>query len=252
MTPPRRLRREPDGAVAAVDVGSVLRAEGPHISVGILTADLAALREEFALLERVGARLVHTDVMDGVFCPMFTVGPPFVAAQRTPLIKDVHLMIQDPLERVAAFVEAGADMITFQVESAPNPLRVLQVLGDAANANDPSHGIVRGLAVSPGTPLEVLEPLLDDLEYVLILAINPGWGGQRFRPGTARRLERVRAMIAANGRPALVGIDGGITKANISQIAQMRPDVVVAGSSIFDGTPAVEENARYMLSMVRP
>jgi len=161
-------------------------------------------------------------------------------------------MIQDPLERVAAFVEAGADMITFQVESAPNPLRVLQVLGDAANANDPSHGIVRGLAVSPGTPLEVLEPLLDDLEYVLILAINPGWGGQRFRPGTAGRLERVRAMIAANGRPVLVGIDGGITKANISQIAQMRPDVVVAGSSIFDGTPAVEENARYMLSMVRP
>lgn len=238
--------------MAATGVGSILHAEGPHISAGILTADLGALHEELAVLERAGARLVHTDVMDGVFCPMFTVGPPFVAAQRTRLVKDVHLMIQDPLERVAAFVEAGADMITFQVESAPNPLRVLQVLGDAANVNDPGQGIVRGLAVSPGTPLEVLEPLLDDLEYVLLLAINPGWGGQRFRAGTARRLEHVRSMIAANGRPVLVGIDGGITKANIAQVAQMRPDVVVAGSSIFDGTPAVEENARYMLSALRP
>lgn len=238
--------------MAAADVGSVLRAEGPHISVGILTADLGALREEFALLERVGARLVHTDVMDGVFCPMFTVGPPFVAAQRTRLIKDVHLMIHDPLERVAAFVAAGADMLTFQVESAPNPLRVLQVLGDAANANDPSQRIIRGLAVSPGTPLEVLEPLLDDLEYLLILAINPGWGGQRFRAETERRIQRVRSMIEANGRPVLVGIDGGITRANITQVAQLGADVVVAGSSIFDGTHAVEENARYMLSALRP
>lgn len=238
--------------MAAVDVASVLRTEGPHISVGILTADLAVLREEIALLERVGAQLVHTDVMDGVFCPMFTVGPPFVAAQRTRLIKDVHLMIHNPLERIAAFVEAGADMLTFQVESASNPLRVLQVLGDAANANDPSQGIIRGLAVSPGTPLEVLEPLLDDLEYVLILAINPGWGGQRFRAGTERRIQRVRSMIAANGRPVLVGIDGGITQANITQVAQLGPDVVVAGSSIFDRTPAVEENARYMLSALKP
>jgi ribulose-phosphate 3-epimerase len=238
--------------MSTADVRSILRAEGPHISVGILTARLGALDEELALLERAGARLVHTDVMDGVFCPMFTVGPPFVAAQRTRLVKDVHLMIQDPLEKVAAFVAAGADMITFQVESAANPLRVLQVLGDAANANDPSQGIVRGVALSPGTPLEALEPLLDDLEFVLLLAINPGWGGQRYRPGTAGRLARVRSMVAAHGRPVVVGIDGGITKANIAEVAGLRPDVVVAGSSIFDGTPAVEANARFMLSQLRP
>jgi ribulose-phosphate 3-epimerase len=238
--------------VVAVDVRSVLHAESHHISVGILTADLAALRDELALLERVGVQLVHTDVMDGVFCPMFTVGPPFVAAQKTRLIKDVHLMIHHPLERVAAFVTAGADMLTFQVESAPNPLRVLQVLGDAANANDPSQGIIRGLAVSPGTPLEVLEPLLGDVEYVLILAINPGWGGQSFRAETERRIQRVRSMIAASGRSILVGIDGGVTRANITQVAQLGPDVIVAGSAIFDGTPAVEDNARFMLSALRP
>jgi ribulose-phosphate 3-epimerase len=237
------------GAAANVMTARLL-ADGPHLSVGILTANLGTLDQEHALLERTGVTLVHTDVMDGVFCPMFTVGPPFVAAQRTRLVKDVHLMIRDPLERVAAFVAAGADMITFHVESAPNPHRVLQALGDAENLNDPARGIVRGVAVSPGTPLEVLEPLIDDLEYILVLAINPGWGDQRFLPGTARRLERVRSMVAAARRPILVGVDGGITKANVATVAALGPDVIVSGSAIFDGTPAAEENARWMLAAI--
>ena len=238
--------------MAADGVIARLRSTAPHISVGILTANLGALDQELALLERVGAGIVHTDAMDGVFCPIFTVGPPFVAAQKTQLIKDVHLMIDNPLDKVAAFVAAGADMITFQVESAPNPHRVLQVLGDAANANDAATGIVRGVAVSPGTPLDVLEPLLDDLEYILVLSINPGWGGQRFHSGTTRRLERVRSMIAATGRPILVGVDGGITKANVPQVLAAGPDIIVTGSAIFDGTSAVEENARRMLAALRP
>lgn len=227
-----------------------LLGSAPQLSVGILTADLGRLGDELRHLEAAEMVMVHTDVMDGVFCPMLTVGAPFVAAQETRLLKDVHLMIHEPLEKVGAFVKAGADMITFQVESASNPHRVLQVLGDAANVNDPSRGILRGIAVSPGTPLEVLPPLLDDLDYVMLLAINPGWGGQRFVPATAARVARVREMVAAAGRPIAVGVDGGVTKANIAQVATLGPDVIVTGSAIFDGTPDVEANARFMRSQL--
>ncbi len=220
----------------------------PHLSVGILTADLGHLEDELRRLERADMVMVHTDVMDGVFCPMLTVGAPFVAAQRTSLLKDVHLMIDEPLEKIGPFVKAGADMITFQVESASNPHRVLRVIGDAANVNDPARGILRGIAVSPGTPLEVLPPLLDDVDYVLLLAIDPGWGGQTFAPSTAARVARVRELIAASGRPILLGIDGGITKENIAAVAALGADVVVTGSAIFDGTPDVESNARLMRS----
>ena len=231
-----------DGKVARLTGGA------PQLSVGILTADLGHLDDELRRLERARMVMVHTDVMDGVFCPMLTVGAPFVAAQRTSLLKDVHLMIHEPLEKVGAFVKAGADMITFQVESATNPHRVLQVLGDAANANDPSRGIVRGVAVSPGTPLEMLSPLLDELDYVMLLAINPGWGGQHVIASTAARLARVRALVAASGRSIVVGVDGGVTKGNIADIAALGADIVVTGSAIFDGTPDVEANAAFMRS----
>jgi len=233
-----------DGTVAR------LLGDAPLLSVGILTADLAHLRDELRQLEQAGIAMVHTDVMDGVFCPMLTVGAPFVAAQRTSLLKDVHLMIDEPLDKVGAFVKAGADMITFQVESARNPHRVLQVLGDAANANDPSRGILRGIAVSPGTPLEVLPPLLDELDYVMLLAINPGWGGQRFVTATEGRLRRVRELVAASGRRIVVGVDGGITKANVAAVAAMGPDVIVTGSAVFDGTPETAANATFMRSQL--
>ena len=228
------------------DTRASLLASSPQLSVGILTADLGHLADELARLEAARISIVHTDVMDGVFCPMLTVGAPFVAAQRTSLRKDVHLMIDEPLEKASMFVKAGADMITFQVESAANPHRVLQVLGDAQNANDPARGIIRGIAVSPGTPLEVLPPLLDELDYVMLLAINPGWGGQAFHPGTAARVARVRELVASAGREILVGIDGGVTKGNIAEVGALGADIVVTGSAVFDGSPDVEANAARM------
>jgi ribulose-phosphate 3-epimerase len=228
------------------DTRASLLAGSPQLSVGILTADLGHMADELARLEAAGMTMVHTDVMDGVFCPMLTVGAPFVAAQRTSLRKDVHLMIDEPLEKVGMFVKAGADLITFQVESARNPHRVLQVLGAAQNENDPARGIIRGVAVSPGTPLEALPPLLDELDYVMLLAINPGWGGQAFHPGTAARVARVRELIAATGRDILLGIDGGVTKKNISEVGALGADIVVTGSAVFDGTPEVEANAAFM------
>jgi len=222
---------------------------GPRLTVGMVTADLATLGSEVGILEAAGVEMLHIDVGDGVFCPLFTVGPPIVNAVRTPILKDVHLMIDDPLTKVDAFVAAGADMITFHVESARQPHRVLQVLRDATNANDPGRGIIRGIGVNPSTPLQVIEPLLDEVDYILVLAINPGWGGQGFLASAERRLAQAREMIRASGRPILLGVDGGVTRGNIEKVAAMGADVVVAGSAVFDGRAAAE-NVRYMLDRV--
>jgi len=221
-----------------------------HLTIGINTADLANLGSEVRILEEARAEVVHIDVMDGVFCPMTTVGPPFIKAIKTPLLKDAHLMIVEPLEKVADYVAAGADIITIQVESTRHPHRVLQVLGKAENANDPARGIIRGVALNPGTPVSAIEPLLDELEYVLVLAVNPGWGGQKFIESTQRRLADAAQLIRRSGRPIMLGADGGVTKENIGRVAAMGPNLIVAGSAVFDGkTPA--ENARYMLDQVR-
>jgi ribulose-phosphate 3-epimerase len=221
----------------------------PHLTIGINTADLANLGAEVRVLEDARAEVVHIDVMDGVFCPMTTVGPPLIKAIRTPLLKDAHLMIVEPLEKVADYVAAGADIITIQVESTSHPHRVLQVLGKAENANDPTRGIIRGVALNPGTPVTAIEPLLDELEYVLILAVNPGWGGQKFIESTERRLAEAKELIARSGRPVMLGADGGVTRENIARVTAMGPNLIVTGSAVFDGkTPA--ENARYMLDQV--
>ena len=225
-----------------------LRAGGPRLSVGMLTADLLNLGREMDILVGAGIELVHIDVMDGVFCPQITVGPPIVKALRTALIRDVHLMIDDPLPKLDAFVAAGADMITFHLEGAPQPHRVLQALATATNANDTGRGVVRGIGLNPSTPVDAVEPLLDELDYLLVLAVNPGFGGQSFIPGTERRLERARRLIEAAGRPILLGVDGGVTRTNIGQVAGMGADVIVSGSAIFDGG-TVAANARFMLEM---
>jgi ribulose-phosphate 3-epimerase len=213
---------------------------GPTISVGMLTADLLRLGDELAVLEQAGANVVHVDVMDGVFCPQFTVGPPIVKAIPDGFIKDCHLMIDDPLDKLPSFVDAGASIITCHVESTRHPHRVLQSLAGS--------GVIRGIALNPGTPLAVIEPLLDDLELVFLLAVNPGWGGQKFLPSTEARLARAREIIG--GREILLEVDGGITKANIEHVATLGADLIVSGSAIYDGV-APGDNARYMLEAVR-
>jgi ribulose-phosphate 3-epimerase len=224
-----------------------LRAAAPQISVGMLTADWMSLGSELKVLESAGVGLLHFDVMDGSFCPMLTMGAPVVAGLKTPLLKDVHLMIDEPLNKVDGFVAAGADIITVHVESARHVHRVLQALGKMTNANDPNRGIVRGVALNPGTPLESLEPLLDDIEFVLVLAVNPGWGGQKFIPSTRKRLETVRRMV---GDKVLVGVDGGITRENIAEVARLGVDIIVTGSAVFDSKSALE-NARFMSGAIK-
>jgi ribulose-phosphate 3-epimerase len=226
-----------------------LRRLAPTISVGVLTANLMELGAELALIEQAGVGIVHFDVMDGVFCPMMTLGPPVIKAIRTPLLKDVHLMVSDPLPKLADYVAAGADIVTVHVESEPTHIhRVFQSLGGMTNANDPERGIVRGVAINPGTPVDAIGPVLDDVELVVLLAINPGWGGQKLLSSTAQRVAEVREMIG--DRDTLIGLDGGITRDNISDVAAMGPDLVVTGSAVFDGKAPLE-NAKAMLAAVR-
>ena len=224
-----------------------LRQKTPLVSVGVLSADMMSLGSDMALLERAGVELLHFDIMDGCFCPMMTVGPGFVKAVRTPMLKDVHLMIAEPLNKLQDYVAAGADMITVHVESCRHTHRLLQKLGEAANANDSARGIMRGVALNPGTPLEAVLPLLDEVEMVFLLGVNPGWGGQKFIASTQWRLKQLKEMIAASGREILTGVDGGITRENIADVAAMGADIIVTGSAVFrENTPL--ENARAMIS----
>jgi ribulose-phosphate 3-epimerase len=222
----------------------------PLISVGVLTADLMSLGSELKLMDTAGVKLLHVDVMDGCFCPMMTVGPGFIKAMKTPLLKDIHLMIEEPLDKLDSYVAAGADMITVHVESCRHIHRVLQKLKGFTNANDPNRGILRGIALNPGTPLEVIMPLIEELEMVFLLAVNPGWGGQKFIPSTKDRLSRLRQMISEAKKDILVGVDGGITRDNIAEVAQMDVNIIVTGSAVFDGKAPLE-NAGFMINAVK-
>ena len=223
-----------------------LRRQGPSLSVGLMAANLMALGEDVGRLEGAGAPLAHFDVMDGVYVPMLTAGPPLIKAVRTAMLKDVHLMVREPLASLGDYVAAGADIITVHPDACAHPHRVLQALGSMKHRDRPDRAIARGVALNPGMPVEALDPLLDDAEMVLLVAINPGWGGQAFIPATLGRIEAVRRRIAASGRDVLLAVDGGITRANVGQLAGRGVDLVVTGSAVFDGdlNANVEEMTR--------
>ena len=230
---------------------SRLKAMVPTISVGVLTADLMQLGAETRKLDGTGVEILHFDVMDGCFCPMMTVGPPYIKGfVAAGFLKDVHLMIDDPLEKVGQYVAAGADILTFHIECGNHLHRVVQSLSAATNATDPNRGLVRGIALNPGTPIDALEPVLGQIDMVTVLGINPGWGGQSMIPSTRRRIEAVRELASRAGRDLLVCVDGGVTRKNIGEIATWGADLVVTGSAVFDGK-AVADNARFMLSALR-
>ncbi|MHB0999035.1 MAG: ribulose-phosphate 3-epimerase [Armatimonadota bacterium] len=236
--------------MAASPLIQTIRDLTPTISVGMLTADLLSLGSEVSLLESTDVKLLHFDVMDGCFIPMTTIGPPVIKAVKTSMIKDVHLLIQDPLDKLDDYIDAGSDIITVHLESGSHMHRVLQVLGKKQNANDPARGLGRGIAINPGTPVNALEPFLDEVDMITLLAINPGWGGQGFIESTRRRLADVREMISRSGKDILLMVDGGVSKKNIEDVAGMDVDIIVTGSAVFDGKAPVE-NAAFMMDAVK-
>jgi ribulose-phosphate 3-epimerase len=214
---------------------SEVRGTGPVLSVGLVSADLMALGADVRRLELAGARVAHFDVMDGRYVPMLTVGPPVIRAVKTAMLKDVHLMIHEPGISMADYAAAGADIITVHPDACGHPHRVLQQIGSIAHAGGTARPIARGVALNPGLSIQALEPLLDQIDMVTLVAINPGFGGQAFLPATLGRIEAVRRLVAASGREILLAVDGGITKANIGQLAGRGVDMVVTGSAVFEG-----------------
>ena len=222
---------------------------GPRLSAGVITADLARLGAEMDVL-RGRAHWAHVDVMDGVFCPQLTVGPLFIkAVASTGMPVDAHLMVCDPLPLLPEVVQAGAAIVTVHAESGRHPHRVLQELTRLSASLRP---VIRGYAINPGTPVQEVEPVLDLIDLVLVLAVNPGWSGQAPAANTARRIAAVREITGAAGHPVLVGVDGGMSLANAAEVASWGADIVVSGSAIFDGKDAAGNLAAMLAALGTP
>jgi len=199
-----------------------------EIVPSILSADFARLGEDIAAVAKAGVRLLHLDVMDGHFVPNITIGPPVVKSirQATSLTLDVHLMIEEPDRLIPEFVEAGADQLSVHQETCPHLERTLRHIQ--------SLGATAGVVLNPATPLPALEYVLDAADFVLLMTVNPGFGGQRFIPGMMDKIRTLGRMRNERGLPLPIEIDGGVTKENLADVVRAGVDWVVAGSSVFD------------------
>ena len=200
---------------------------GIRIAPSILSADFARLADEVARVEAGGADLLHVDVMDGHFVPNLTVGPPIVEALRkvTKLPLDVHLMITNADAYIGEFADAGADYLTVHVEACPHLHRTIQAIKE--------RGVKAGVTLNPATPLGSVEAILPDADLLLIMSVNPGFGGQSFIPSSLQKISQARAMIERVGSRALLEVDGGVKVENAAQIVQAGADILVSGSAIF-------------------
>jgi ribulose-phosphate 3-epimerase len=201
------------------------------IAPSILSADFSRLGEEIAAVEEAGADMIHLDIMDGHFVPNITIGPGVVSALRkcTDLPFDCHLMIENPDQYIPAFADAGADMISVHVETSVHLHRSLDLIR--------KHGAKPGVVINPATPVHGLSYIVEDLDYILLMSVNPGFGGQEFIPSTLKKLEDLTAILQDLGSEVMIQLDGGIGPGNAGEVVDAGARILVAGSAIFHHPP---------------
>jgi len=209
-----------------------------QIAPSILSADFSRLGEEIKAVEKAGADLIHVDVMDGHYVPNITIGPGVVSSLRktTSLPFDVHLMIEDPDRYIDAFVDAGSNIITVHAEAVTHLHRTVQYIK--------AKGARAGVSLNPSTPLSCVEEILPDIDLLLIMTVNPGFGGQKFIAGMLPKIRKARELAQARGLEMAIEVDGGVTAENIGTLADAGADIFVAGAAVFGSTSYGDTIAR--------
>ncbi|SMP08498.1 ribulose-phosphate 3-epimerase [Desulfurobacterium pacificum] len=206
----------------------------PLLAPSILSADFSRLGEQISIVESAGADILHVDVMDGRFVPNITVGIPVVESIRkiTEMPIDVHLMIVEPEKYVVDFVKAGANLVSFHFEAAVHHHRIIEEIKKA--------GAKAGIVINPSTPVFFLENILEYVDFVLVMSVNPGFGGQKFINSSLKKIKKLKELIEKEKLSTLIEVDGGVKADNVNEVVQAGADIIVAGSAIFKGN--IKEN----------